>query len=81
MLFNTTQYIIFLPIVILIYYILPAKIRYIWLLIASYYFYMQWNPAYVLLLLFCTVLTFLGGQYIEKKSGSNVGGGEIFSSP
>ncbi len=75
MLFNTTQYIIFLPIVILIYYILPAKIRYIWLLIASYYFYMQWNPAYVLLLLFCTVLTFLGGQYIEKKSGSNVGGG------
>lgn len=66
MLFNTTQYVLFLPFVILIYYILPTKVRYLWLLLASYYFYMQWNPVYVFLLLFCTILTYIGGLYIEK---------------
>lgn len=67
MLFNTTQYAIFLPLIILVYYILPNKVRYIWLLVVSYYFYMQWNPVYIILLFFCTVLTFTGGLYLEKR--------------
>lgn len=66
MLFNTPQYLFFLPVVILVYYILPGRIRYIWLLIASYYFYMQWNSLYVLLLLLCTVITYVGSLFIEK---------------
>lgn len=66
MLFNTPQYILFLPIVVLIYYCLPKKIRYIWLLITSYYFYMQWNPLYVTLLFSCTFLTYLCGRVVER---------------
>ncbi len=64
MLFNTLQYIIFLPTVVIIYYLLPNKVRYIWLLIASYYFYIQWNPLYVSLLFSCTLLTYVGGIII-----------------
>ena len=64
MLFNTPQYILFLPIVFVIYYCLPHKVRYIWLLIASYYFYMQWNPVYIILLFSCTVLTYVCGRLI-----------------
>ena len=65
MLFNTVHYLLFLPLVVLIYYILPAKVRYIWLLAVSYYFYMQWNPLYILLLFSCTVITYAGGRMTE----------------
>ena len=67
MLFNTVQYLIFLLIAVFVYYLLPSRIRYLWLLAASYYFYMQWNPAYILLLLFCTCITYAGGLAIEKQ--------------
>ena len=66
MLFNTPQYILFLPLVVIVYYCLPGRIRYIWLLVTSYYFYMQWNPLYITLLFSCTLLTYLCGRIIEK---------------
>lgn len=66
MLFNTPQYILFLPIVVLIYYCLPKRVRYIWLLIVSYYFYMQWNPLYITLLFSCTLLTYISGRIIDN---------------
>lgn len=66
MLFNTPQYLLFLPIVVVIYYCLPQKVRYIWLLTASYYFYMQWNSLYVILLFFCTLLTYTCARIIEN---------------
>ena len=65
MLFNSLEFLIFLPIVLLVCFILPKKIRYIWLLMASYYFYMCWNAGYALLILFSTVVTYLGGLGIE----------------
>lgn len=66
MLFNTPQYLLFLPIAVLVYYCIPKKLRYIWLLVTSYYFYMQWNPLYVTLLLSCTLLTYLCGRIIQR---------------
>jgi len=65
MLFNSLEFLVFLPIVLLVTFIIPKKIRYIWLLIASYYFYMCWNAGYALLLLFSTLVTYLGGVGIE----------------
>ena len=65
MLFNSLEFLVFLPIVLLITFIFPKKIRYIWLLIASYYFYMCWNASYVILILFSTLVTYLGGLGIE----------------
>ncbi len=64
MLFNSIEFLIFFPIVLLIYFILPAKVRYIWLLISSYYFYMCWNPVYVFLIVISTGITYLCGIMI-----------------
>lgn len=71
MLFNSIDFLIFFPIVLLVYFVLPAKIRYIWLLISSYYFYMCWNPIYIILIIISTVITYLCGRIVgcikEKK--------------
>lgn len=66
MLFNSWQYLCFYPIVVLIYFILPKKVKNIWLLLASYYFYMGWNAKYIVLLFFTTVVTYIGSLIIEK---------------
>lgn len=66
MLFNSIDFLIFFPLVVLVYYIIPHRIRYIWLLVSSYYFYMSWNPQYALLILFSTVVTFISGKVLGK---------------
>ena len=70
MLFNSKEFLIFFPIVVLGYFIVPKKIKTIWLLVASYYFYMCWNAKYALLILFSTVVTYASGLMLEtiKKS-------------
>ncbi len=65
MVFNSVQFILFFPIVLLIYFIFPKKWRYLWLLVASYFFYMCWNVKYIVLLLFSTVVTYAGGYILE----------------
>lgn len=64
--FNSTHFMLFFPIVVAIYFVVPKKLRSIWLLVASYYFYMSWNTKYALLIAFSTVVTFLCGIGIEK---------------
>ena len=66
MLFNSLQFLIFFPIVTLVYFLIPHKIRYLWLLGASYYFYMCWNPEYALLMATSTVITYASGIFIDK---------------
>ena len=68
MLFNSFPFLIFFPAVLLVYFILPKfkMVRTLWLLAASYFFYMSWNPVYGLLLLFCTVVTYLGALMIQR---------------
>lgn len=66
MLFNSLQFVIFFPTVLLIYYLLPPKIRWIWLLAASYVFYGAWNVNYLLLLIGMTLVTYGAGFAIDK---------------
>ncbi len=68
MIFNSADFMVFLLIIILIYYICPHKIRNYWLLLASWYFYMQWNPVYIFLLLGVTVISYLAGIAIERNT-------------
>lgn len=70
MLFNSIDFLCFFPIVVLIYYIIPKKAKYIWLLVASYYFYMSWDAKYILLIMFSTIITYLSGILIEKAPGA-----------
>ncbi len=66
MLFNSFEFMIFFPIVVLLFLIIPKSLRSIWLLIASYYFYMSWNPRYAVLIVFSTLITYLSGILIER---------------
>ena len=70
MLFNSIHFLIFFPAVVLFYYILPHKVRWIWLLITSYFFYMAWNPRYALFLAAATIVTYLSGLLISRSNGS-----------
>lgn len=66
MLFNSVEFIIFFPAVTLMYFLIPKKLRYLWLLAASYYFYMCWNAKYAALLFFSTASTWVAGLLVGK---------------
>lgn len=71
MLFNSFEFLIFFPVVIGIYYIIPKKLRQMWLLVASYYFYMCWNAKYAILIFGITLLSFLGGKALARMTGED----------
>ena len=76
MLFNSIQYLMFFPVVTLLYFVIPKKVRYLWLLASSYFFYMCWNAKYGLLILFSTFVTWLGGialDRLNRKGGEGKG--------
>ena len=66
--FNSLHFLIFLPVVLIGYWLLPQRFRWILLLAASYYFYMSWNPWLVFLILGTTVVSYGAGIAIEKSS-------------
>lgn len=66
MLFNSVGFLIFFPVVLLVYYVIPKKIKQLWLLAASYYFYMCWNAKYAILILTSTAITYASGLLLEK---------------
>ncbi len=68
MIFNSINYLMFFPIVVLMFYLVPRKIRYIWLVFSSYFFYMCIHPKYAILLFFSTLLTYLTGLILEKAT-------------
>lgn len=69
MLFNSLEYLIFLPIVVIIYNLLGKKFKNIFLLLASISFYSFWNVKYTFLMLFSIFITYITGIYIEKNRG------------
>lgn len=71
MLFNSIDFLIFFPIVALIYFLIPQRARYLWLLAASYYFYMSWNPQYALLIATSTIITWATGYLLENLKNNN----------
>ena len=74
MLFNSFRFLVFFPAAVFIYFLIPKRLRYIWLLAASYFFYMNWNAKYALLLAGSTLVTWFGGLLLglcqEKNAGS-----------
>lgn len=58
MIFNSMAFAVFLPTIFILYWICPAKYRYIFLLAASFYFYMAMDKRYALLLLSIAIVSF-----------------------
>ncbi len=69
--FNSLHFLLFMPIVILLYWLTPGKFRWMLLLVASYYFYMSWNARLVFLILGTTLVSYCAGIMMErtKKTG------------
>jgi D-alanyl-lipoteichoic acid acyltransferase DltB (MBOAT superfamily) len=66
MLFNSFNFLIFFPVVVVLYFVFPKKIRWLWLLVTSYYFYMSWNPRYAILIFASTAITYFSAILIER---------------
>lgn len=55
----------FLPLVLLVYYFCPAKLRNGFLFLASLFFYAWGEPVYIVIMIFSTVFDFVNGRLIE----------------
>lgn len=65
MLFNSYAFLIFFPVVCILYFTLPQKLRNPWLLLCSYFFYGLWNFAYLGLIFFSTATTYACSLIID----------------
>ena len=66
MAFASTGFLIFLLVGVIVYYLIPKKFQWIWLLILSYYFYMCSGVRTLGLIITTTITTFLGGIWLEE---------------
>ncbi|WP_291634850.1 MBOAT family O-acyltransferase [Clostridium sp.] len=66
--FTSLYFLIFFSITCILYFIIPHKFRWVWLLICSYAFYMSVNPKYALLIATSTIITYLSGLLIDNAN-------------
>lgn len=67
MVFNSLEFLIFFPLVVTGYYLLPSGYRWMLLLAGSYYFYMCWKLEYVFLIIISTVVDYVAGISMERN--------------
>ena len=73
MLFNTLKFLLIFPLIFGIHWLIPAKYnqwRKVFLILVSYLLYMNFKPAFALVLFGVTLVTYWGGQFLELKDGS-----------
>ncbi len=58
MLFNSLEFLIFFPAIVVLYYKSPQRFAWVTLLLASYFFYMWWRAPYVVLILASTAVDY-----------------------
>jgi len=66
MLFNSLQFLVFFPVVTLLYFLLPHRHRWWMLLIASCIFYMTFIPKYIVILALTITIDYIAGIWLEK---------------
>src|SRR5579862_1065561 len=70
MLFSTFPFFVFLLVVLALHYAAPRPLRKYILLLASYYFYMSWNPKFIALLLTLTAIDYTAAFWIARTAGA-----------
>ncbi len=68
MLFNSIEFLIFFPIVVAVFFSLPQRFRQVFLLAASYYFYMCWKAEYAILILVSTLIDYVAALRMGKTA-------------
>jgi alginate O-acetyltransferase complex protein AlgI len=71
MTFVSIEYLFFLPLVLLLYFLLPHKFRWGLLLVASYLFYAYWNAAFLILIIVSTLVDYWAGIQMDKQKVKN----------
>lgn len=76
MLFNSFEYLLFLPIVFLLYWYVfnkSVRLQNLFVVVVSYIFYGWWNWHFLLLIAFTTICSYLSGLAIMRDR--QIGGG------
>jgi alginate O-acetyltransferase complex protein AlgI len=69
MLFNSIEFAIFFPVVVVLFFLLPRSLVTAHLLVASCFFYMVFIPAYILILLITILIDYVAGIWLERIAG------------
>ncbi len=71
MTFNSLHFLVFLPVVFALHWLLPQRWRWMLLLAVSYYFYMSWNPWFGILLAGTTLVDWYAAIKIQNSEFKN----------
>jgi len=66
MVFNSLIYLLFLFIVVFLFYLLPARLKWVWLLLASIAFYLSYIPVFIILLVFIVLANYFLAKWLAK---------------
>ncbi len=64
--FNSIEFLVFFPAVAIGFFLLPQRFRWMFLLGASYFFYVSWRPKYIVVLLAVTGISYLAGLWLSR---------------
>ena len=70
--FNSLEFLIFLPVVVTLYWLLPHRARWVLLLCASLFFYMSWNVWLIILIGITTVTAYVASLQITRTQSARV---------
>ena len=59
---------LFFPLIFTVYWTIPHRYRWFLLLLSSYYFYMSWNPKYIVLILFTTAVSYTSALFLDWEA-------------
>lgn len=64
--FNNIWFVLFLPVVLILYFLLPHKLRWPFLIGSSYFFYGFFEPFYILIMVIVTLISYGTGLLLEN---------------
>lgn len=65
--FISIEFLVFFPVVSILFFLIPHRYRWLFLLSASYLFYMSWRPKYIVVLLAVTGIGYLAGLWLGRE--------------
>ena len=66
MIFNSVAFAIFLAVVFILFWLIPNRFKWILLLASSCYYYMSWEPKYIIWILITAVISYVSSLLINK---------------
>ena len=68
MIFNSITFTLFFVLVVLLFYCLPVKFRWLWMVATSVFFYCYSNPVYIIVPVFITIVTYFAALQLQKAT-------------